>query len=353
MELTSETMNIKGRQIGCGHPVYVVAEMSANHNQDFSSAVEILKAAKEAGADAVKLQTYTADTMTLDCKNEYFRIKGSIWDGRWLYDLYKEAHTPWEWQPKLKEIAEEMNLHLFSTPFDATAVEFLEEMDVPAYKVASFEIVDIPLLRKIASTGKPIILSTGMCTLSEIEDAVDHIREEGKKNKLAILKCTSSYPASPEDMNLRTIPHLASTFNVPVGLSDHTLGAEVPIASVALGACIVEKHLTLSRKAPGPDAAFSMEPKEFSQMVKSIRITEKVLGRLNYKPTAKEKDSRALRRSLFVVKDMEAGEEFSENNVRSIRPGDGLHTSHLNDVIGRRAKSDIRKGTPLSWNIIT
>jgi pseudaminic acid synthase len=345
-------IEINGRFIGCGHPTYIIAEMSANHNQDFGQAVKILEAAKEAGADAIKLQTYTPDTLTIDCDNEYFRVKGTLWDGRTLHDLYEEAYTPWDWQPRLKEIARELGLDLFSTPFDETAVDFLEAMGVPAYKVASFENVDLPLLRKIAQTGKPIVMSIGMSTLAEIDESVRTIQQVGD-SQLTLLKCTSAYPAPPEEMNLRTIPHLAEAFDVPVGLSDHTLGIAIPVAAVALGACIIEKHLTLSRSVPGPDSAFSLEPSEFKAMAEAVRVTEKALGWVCYDVTEQEAASRVFRRSLFVIRDMKAGEVFTEESVRSIRPGYGLHTRHLNDVIGRSARCDIKRGTPLSWRLIT
>lgn len=343
---------INGRPIGPGHPVYVIAEMSANHGQKFEQAVEILKAAKAAGADAVKLQTYTPDTMTIDCRNEYFQIgKGTIWEGRNLYELYGEAYTPWDWQPELKRIANELGLDCFSTPFDASAVEFLEKMEVPAHKIASFELVDIPLLQRVARTGKPVILSTGMATLEEIELAVRTLREAGNQ-QLALLKCTSAYPARPEDMNLRTIPDMAQRFGVPVGLSDHTLGIAVPVAAVTLGACIVEKHFTLSRSIPGPDSAFSLEPDEFRQMVEAIRVAEKALGTVNYELLPGEAASRVFRRSLFVVKDMKAGETFTTENVRVIRPGYGLAPRHLPAVLGKTAARDIPRGTPLEWDVI-
>jgi pseudaminic acid synthase len=295
----SQTMEINGRSVAPGAAVYIIAEMSANHGQSFEQAVKILEAAQQAGADAVKLQTYTPDTLTIDCDNEYFRINGTIWEGKNLYDLYGEAYTPWDWQPKLKEIADGLGLDLFSSPFDPTAVDFLLQMGVPAYKVASFEIVDLPLLRKIAKTGKPIIMSTGMGTLAEIEEAVRTIRVSGG-TQLALLKCTSAYPALPDEMNLRTIPHLAQAFDLPVGLSDHTLGIAVPVAAVTLGACIVEKHFTLSRAAGGPDSAFSLEPHEFKMMVEAIRITEKALGTVHYGVSEAEAKSRVFRRSLFV-----------------------------------------------------
>jgi len=346
-------IEISGRRVGDNLPVYVVAEMSANHNQDFEQAVKILRAAKEAGADAVKLQTYTPDTLTIPSNKEYFRIGGgTLWDGKTLYDLYGEAYTPWDWQPKLKAIADEIGLGLFSTPFDATAVDFLEKMGVPAYKVASFEIVDIPLLEKIANTGKPILMSTGMATLGEIEEAVQTLRTASAK-QIALLKCTSEYPAAPEDMNLRTIPHLAEAFQVPVGLSDHTLGIAVPVAAVGLGACIVEKHITLSRAIPGPDRAFSLEPAEFRAMVDAVRIAEKALGAVSFGQSEKENASRVFRRSLFIVKEVKAGDKFTPENVRSIRPGHGLHTRHLKEIVGRRAARDAEAGTPLDWSHVS
>lgn len=312
----------------------------------------MIKSAKEAGADAVKLQTYTPDTLTIDCDNEYFRIgTGTIWEGKNLYSLYKEAYTPWEWQPELKKIANDLGMDLFSTPFDATSVDFLESMEVPAYKVASFEIVDIPLIRKIAQTGKPVIISTGMASVAEIADAVQTVRDEGN-DQIALLKCTSAYPALPEEMNLRTIPHLSRMFDLPVGLSDHTLGTTIPVAAVALGACIVEKHFTLSRKIPGPDSAFSLEPQEFRAMVDAIRETEKALGTVSYKITEHEKASRVFRRSLFVVKDIKKGEKFTQENIRSIRPGYGLEPKHLPKIMEKTARKNIKRGMPLNWNVI-
>ena len=347
----NHSISINGRRIGPGEPVYIIAEMSANHNHDFDKAVKIIMAAKEAGADAVKLQTYTPDTMTLDCDNDYFRIKGTIWEGRTLYDLYQDAYMPWEWQPRLKKVAENLDIDLFSTPFDQAAVDFLEQMDVPAYKVASFELVDLPLLRKLAETGKPIIISTGMATLGEIEESLQTVLEAGGK-QAAILKCTSAYPALPDEMHLRTIPHLAETFGAPVGLSDHTLGSAVAVAAVSLGACIVEKHLMLSRSSGGPDSSFSMEPHEFKDMVKSIRTAEKALGKICYEATPKQKESRLFRRSLFAAKDIKVGERFTNDNVRCVRPAYGLHPRHLDHVLGERAKKDIDIGTPLDWSMI-
>jgi pseudaminic acid synthase len=345
-------IEITGRCIGIKNKVYIIAELSANHNQDFEQAVQLIKAAKEAGADAIKLQTYTPDTITIDCDNEYFHIgKGTIWEGKNLYELYKEAYTPWEWQPKLKIIAYDLGMDLFSTPFDPTAVDFLEEMGVPAYKVASCELVDIPLIQYIAKTGKPIIMSTGMATLAEIDEAMTATREAGCK-EIALLKCTSAYPADPAEMNLRTIPHMAEAFGAPVGLSDHTLGIAVSVAAVALGACIVEKHLTLSRNIPGPDSSFSLEPHEFKAMVDAIRTAEKTLGKVNYEVTEQEAASRVFRRSLFVVKNVKAGDVLTEENIRSIRPGYGLHTRHLRQVLGKKASRNIKRGEPLDWSVI-
>ena len=345
-------IKINGRTIGPEHPTYIVAELSANHNQDFGQAVELIKAAKSSGADAVKLQTYTPDTITIDSDKEYFHIAGGTpWDNCTLYELYGKAFTPWDWQPKLKAICDDMGLDLFSTPFDQSAADFLEKMGVPCYKVASFEIVDIPLIEKIACTGKPIIMSTGMASLEEIRTAVDAARAAGAE-QIALLKCTSAYPAPPEEINLRTIPHLAETFGVPTGLSDHTLGIVVPVAAVALGACIVEKHFTLSREIPGPDSAFSLEPNEFKVMVDSIRTVEKALGQVDYTVGEFEAKSLVFRRSLFVVEDVKAGETFTERNVRSIRPGHGLPPKHIRDILGRKATRDVERGTPLDWALV-
>jgi len=348
----AEQITIGQKTIGMGFPVYVIAEVSANHHQKYDEAVKIIAAAKNAGADSVKLQTYTADTITISSDKEYFRVGGgTLWDGRNLHDLYREAYTPWEWHPRLKQVANDLGLDLFSTPFDNSAVDFLEVMKVPAHKVASFEIVDIPLIKKIARTGKPMIMSTGMATVEEIDEAVQAARSAGA-TQIALLKCTSAYPAAAEEMNLRTIPELSRRFGVPAGLSDHTTGVAVPIAAVALGACIIEKHLTLSRSEPGPDSAFSLEPHEFKAMVDSVRIAEKALGDVQFGCSPKEASSRVFRRSLFVVQDVKRGERFTEENVRSIRPGQGLHTRHLSEVLGLRARQDIERGTPLSWNLV-
>jgi pseudaminic acid synthase len=348
----SAQIKVGQHTIGAGHPVYVIAEVSANHHQKFDEAVKIIGAAKDAGCDAVKLQTYTPDTITIACNRKEFRIEGTIWEGRNLHDLYGEAYTPWDWQPGLKQIANDLGMDLFSSPFDATAVDFLEKMSVPAYKLASFELVDIPLIQKMARTGKPMILSTGMGTLEEIEEAVATARQAGA-TEIALLKCTSSYPAPPEEMNLRTIPELSRRFGVPVGLSDHSVGIAVPVAAVALGACIIEKHLTLSRSEPGPDSAFSLEPQEFKAMVDAVRVAEKALGQVSFGVGAKEASSRIFRRSLFVVQDVKRGELLTAENVRSIRPGHGLHTRHLQEVLGQPAACDIERGTPLSWDLVT
>ncbi len=348
----NKMIKVSNKIVGSEQPVFIIAEISANHNGSFDNAVKLIKEAAKARVDAIKLQTYTADTITIDCNNKYFQIKqGTLWDGRTLYNLYKEAYTPWEWQPKLKKIAEEEGLIFFSSPFDKTAVDFLQDMNVPAYKVASFEITDIPLIEYMASKGKPMILSTGIATLSEIQEAADACKRVGN-NQIALLKCTSSYPAPLEDMNLKTIPNLAETFNVVSGLSDHTLGISVPIAAVALGAKIIEKHFTLCRADGGPDAGFSLEPDELKAMVKSIREIEKALGTVTYDLTDKMKNSKAFSRSLFIVKNIKKGEVFTESNVKSIRPGYGMHTRYYNEIIGKTAKEDINKGTPMEWKLI-
>jgi N-acetylneuraminate synthase len=345
-------LRIGSRQIGPEEPCYLIAEFSGNHGQDYSKAVEMIHVAAEAGADAVKLQTYTPDTLTIDCDRDEFLIgPGTIWQGRKLYELYGQAYTPWDWQPKLKAIADGLGMDLFSTPFDTSALEFLEQMEVPAHKVASFELVDLPLIRRIAQKGKPMIVSTGMASLEEIQQAVDAVRGEGN-DQLALLKCTSAYPARPEEMNLRCIPELARRFDVPAGLSDHTLDPVVPVTAVALGACIVEKHFTLRRQDGGPDAAFSLEPAEFSDMVGRIRSAEAAMGVARFDLTESEEASRVFRRSLFVVRDVEAGEVFTDENVRSIRPGYGLPPRQLDRVLGRRACVSIARGTPLSWDLV-
>ncbi len=345
-------MRIGKRDVGTGYPAFVIAELSANHAGDQARAIELVEAAAAAGADAVKVQTFTADTITLDSGAEAFRISaGTVWDGRTLHDLYTEAAMPWEWQPTLKEVADRLGIEFFSSPFDPTAVEFLESLDVPCYKIASAEIVDVGLISLVARTGKPIIISTGMATLSEIDEAVVAAREAGAQD-IVLLKCTSAYPADPAEINLSTIPHMAATFDCPVGLSDHTLGIAVPVAATAFGAAVIEKHLTLRRADGGPDSGFSLEPDELAEMIRQVRVAEQARGRISYDPTEQEAATRSLRRSLFVVEDVPAGGAFSEVNVRSIRPGNGLHTRHLPQIIGRLANRDVERGTPLSWDLI-
>ncbi len=332
--------------------VFIIAELSANHGHDINIAKKTIKAAKESGADAVKIQTYTADTLTIDCDNDYFKLNtGTIWDGRTLYDLYSEAFTPWEWHKELMEYANSLDLVFFSTPFDRTAIDFLEELKMPIYKVASFEIVDIPLIEYMASKGKPIIMSTGIASLSDIENAIDACRRMGN-NEIVLLKCTSSYPAKIEDANLLTIPNMKETFGVEVGLSDHTLGITVPIVSVALGAKVIEKHFILDKTIGGPDATFSLEPHEFKQMVNSVRDAEQAVGKVDYSMSQKKKDSKLLGRSLFIVENIRAGEKLTEENVRSIRPGYGMAPKHLANVLNKRAVRDLAKGTPLTWDVI-
>jgi pseudaminic acid synthase len=331
---------------------FLVAELSANHNHDIEVAKKTIRAIKESGADAVKIQTYTADTITIDCKNDYFKIKqGTIWDGRTLYDLYKEAYTPWEWHEELRDIAESLGLVFFSTPFDFSAVDFLESKNVPLYKIASFEITDTPLIEYVASKGKPMIISAGIATKTEIQKAVDACRKAGNRD-ITILKCTSNYPAPIEEANLRTMVDMRDTFGVKVGLSDHTLGGDVAVAAVALGAEVIEKHFILERKLGGPDASFSMEPAEFKKMVRSIRNVEKALGAVSYEMTPEILKSREFSRSLFVVEDMKKGELFTPDNLRSIRPGFGLSPRHLDELIGKKAACDIERGTPMSWNLV-
>lgn len=340
-------IKIGKRKIGENNPVFIIAELSANHGQNFNIAVKTIKAMKESGADAVKLQTYTADTITIDSNEKYFKIKqGTIWDGKNLYKLYKKAYTPWEWQPKLKKIANDLGLILFSSPFDNSAVDFLGKMEVPAYKVASFEITDINLIEYMAKKGKPMIISTGIAKEEDIKDAIA-VCKKAKNNQIILLKCTSSYPSPYEEMNLKTIPDMAKKFDVMVGISDHTTGLSVPIAAVALGAKVIEKHFILDKKIGGPDASFSLEPKEFKQMVDEVRNTEKALGKITYELSKKSQKSREFSRSLFVVKDIKKGEKFTTENVRSIRPGFGLAPKFLKNVLGKHAVSDIKMGTPL------
>jgi N-acetylneuraminate synthase len=345
-------ITIAGRAIGPGRPAYVIAEVSANHNQSYETALAIVRGAAAAGADAVKLQTYTADTITIASDAPPFRHgTGSLWAGTTLHDLYQGAFMPWEWQPRLFEEAQRLGVHAFSSPFDPTAVEFLERLDVPAFKVASFELVDLPLIRLMARSGRPLIISTGMATEDEVDEAVRAARGAGAR-QIALLKCTSAYPAAPETVNLRTIPWMAERWGVPVGLSDHTQGVAVPVAAVALGACIVEKHVTLSHADATPDEAFSLDVSEFGEMVAAIRAAEAALGGVLLEPAVDEQESRRFRRSLFVVEDVRAGEELTERNVRSIRPAAGLHTREYERVMGRRAAVDVPRGTPLSWDLI-
>lgn len=343
---------IDKKEIGENKPTFIIAELSANHMNDFDIAVKTIEAMAEAGADAVKFQTFTPDTITIDCDNEYFQIKqGTVWDGQFLHKLYEDAYMPWDWQPKLKKIAENLGLIVFSSPFDKTSVDFLEDMDVPAYKIASFEITDIPLIEYVASKGKPIIISTGIASFEDIELAVKTCLD-ANNDKIALLKCTSSYPAPLEEINLNTIPDIKEKFNVVVGLSDHTLGGEVSTAAIALGSNIIEKHFILDRNMGGPDSEFSMEPNEFKQMVDSIRNIEKALGKVSYELSDKMKANREFSRSLFVVRDMKNDEVITEDNVHSIRPYFGLHPKYLNEILGKKVNKDLKKGTPFELNFV-
>jgi N-acetylneuraminate synthase len=344
-------ITIAGRRIGPGHPPYVIAEMSGNHNGDIKRAFALLDAAKKAGADAVKLQTYTADTITIDHNGPGFRIEGGLWNGRTLYELYQEAHTPWDWHPQLFAKARELGIAIFSSPFDSTAIEFLEKLEAPAFKIASFEIVDLPLIQRAAKTGKPLIISTGIASLGEIAEAVEAARAAGGR-EIALLHCTSGYPTPPEDSNLRTLPHLAEAFGVVAGLSDHTPGTAVPVAAVALGAALIEKHFTLRRADGGPDAAFSLEPEELAELVANCRTAWSALGKISYELEASEKGNKTFRRSLYAVQNIPAGGILTAENVRSIRPGYGLPPKHLPDVLGKRAGRAIARGTPLNWSLL-
>lgn len=332
---------------------FIIAELSANHGHSLETALATVRAAKACGADAIKIQTYTADTITLDCDNEYFQInQGTIWDGTTLYKLYQEAYTPWEWHAAIQAEAQKEGLVFFSTPFDVTAVDFLEDLDVPLYKIASFEITDIPLIEYAASKGKPMIISTGIATLADIDAAVQACRRMGNQD-ITLLKCTSSYPAPVEEANLLTMPNMRQTFGVKVGLSDHTMGQAVAMAAAALGAQVIEKHFILDRELGGPDASFSMTPAEFTQMVEGIRQVEAALGEVNYSLSAKATLNRQFSRSLFVCQEMKAGEEFTPLNLRSIRPAHGLPPVHLPSLLGRRANQDIPAGTPLDWSLVS
>ncbi|WP_117017287.1 pseudaminic acid synthase [Aeribacillus pallidus] len=344
---------VEGRKIGPNHKPFIIAEMSGNHNQSLERALAIVEAASKAGAHALKIQTYTADTMTLNLENPEFKIEDSdsLWKGHTLYQLYQQAYTPWEWHKPIFDRARELGMIPFSTPFDETAVDFLEELDVPMYKIASFENTDIPLIKKVASTGKPMIISTGMATVAELDETVRAAREAGCKD-LVLLKCTSTYPASPENTNILTIPHMRELFDCQVGLSDHTMGVGVAVASVALGATVIEKHFTLSRADGGVDSAFSMEPDEMKALVVETERAWQALGEVKYGPTEKEKASLKFRRSLYVAKDMKAGEEFTKENLRIIRPGYGLEPKYYEQLIGRKVKRDIKMGTPVTWDIL-
>lgn len=331
---------------------FIIAEMSANHLMDYDRAVKIMKAAKEAGADAIKIQTYTPDTITVNSNKPCFQItQGTIWDGTTLYKLYETAYTPWDWQPKLKKEAKRLGLIFFSSPFDLTAVDFLEEINVSAYKIASFEITDIPLIRKVAKTGKPIIISTGIALKEDIEEAVKTCLDSGN-DQVILLKCSSAYPSPYEDINLKSIDMISKDFDCIAGLSDHTMGSAVSVAGVALGAKVIEKHLTLSRLDGGADGAFSMEPKEFKEMVDSIRMVEKAIGKPTYELTPKQVKSREHSRSLFVVKDMKKGDLIMSDNVRSIRPSCGMHTRYYDDILGKPVNKNLEAGTPMSWDYI-
>lgn len=344
-------IEIAGRKIGPGHAPYVIAEISANHQGRLERALDLIAQAKAIGADAVKIQTYTADTITINHDGPGFTLSGGLWDGRRLYDLYQEAHTPWDWHGPLFEKAREVGIAIFSSPFDGTAVELLESLGAPAYKVASFELVDLPLIERMARTGKPLIMSTGMANLGEIDEAVKAARLAGAR-EIALLHCTSGYPTPPEESRLHVIPHLAETFDCVVGLSDHTPGHVAPVAAVALGASIIEKHFIGRRADGGPDAAFSLEPEEFRALVDGVAIARRALGRIDYEPTPSEARNRHLRRSLYVVRDVRAGETLGPDAVRSIRPGYGLAPKHLPQILGRTAKRDIARGTPFDWSMI-
>lgn len=350
---THEVINISDRPIGNGQRPFIIAELSGNHNQSLARALALIDAAADAGADAVKLQTYTADTMTLNLNHGDFSItdKNSLWFGRSLYDLYEEAHTPWEWHGALFQKAKDRGIIAFSSPFDKTSVDFLEELNVPCYKVASFESTDLPLVRYIASKGKPMIISTGMATVGEIEETVTAAREGGCRD-LILLKCTSTYPASAANTNISTIPHMKELFGCEVGLSDHTMGVGVAIASIALGACVIEKHFTLDRSDGGVDSTFSIEPKELEILVESARSAKDAIGNISYGPVGAEKNSVQFRRSIYIVEDILCGQELTADNIRIIRPGYGLAPKHFDLMLGRKAKQDIKAGTALNWNLV-
>ena len=349
--MTGPSVSIAGRQIGPGEPPYVVAELSGNHNGDVGRALALIDAAKAAGADAVKLQTYTADTITIDHDGPDFRIKGGLWDGRRLYELYQEAHTPWDWHARLFDHARAIGIEIFSSPFDSTAVDLLSSLEAPAYKIASFELVDLPLIELCARTGKPLIMSTGMASPQEIAEAVAAAQGAGDGGVI-LLHCTSAYPAPASDINLRTLQHLAQQHGVAVGLSDYTLGLASSLAAVALGACFIEKHFTLSRAEGGVDSAFSLEPDELRRLTSEAREAWLALGEVRYDDVPSEAASREHRRSLYVVADVAAGEPLTPANIRSIRPGKGMAPKHLPEVLGRRASRDLRRGSPLDWSML-
>jgi len=344
-------MKIGNREIGGNSPAYIIAEMSANHAGNIENAKKIIHAAKEAGADCVKIQTYTADTITIDCDKPYFHIGEGTWNGENLYQLYQKAYTPWEWQAELKKEAESVGLDFFSTPFDKSSVDFLEDIGIGFYKIASFEIVDIPLIKYVASKGKPIIMSTGMSTLAEIEDAVNAVRSQGN-DQLALLRCASAYPAITDEMNLLTMKNMAEVFGVPTGLSDHSMGSVGAVTAVAMGAKIIEKHFCLDRAIDNPDASFSMNPEEFAQMVRDVRQAEKAIGRVSYGPTEQEKSNVTFRRSVFCVKDIKKGEKITEENIRVIRPGHGLAPKYYEELLGQVALMDIERGTPIKHSMV-
>lgn len=340
------SIKLSNRVIGDNQPCYIIAEMSANHAGNINRAIEIINAAKDAGADCIKIQTYTPDTITINCDNEYFKINKGTWAGENLYNLYGKAYTPWEWQPTLKKEAEKVGLDFLSTPFDKTSVDFLEEINVAFYKIASFELVDIPLIKYVALKGKPMIISTGMATVEEIEEAILTARSSGCKD-LCLLKCSSSYPAISKDMNLLTITDMEKRFGVVTGLSDHSLGSISALTAVALGAKVVEKHFCISRSIQNPDSAFSMEKQEFKKMVQEIREVEKAIGQISYDISSQEENNRLFRKSIFAVEDIKAGDIFNENNIRVIRPAYGLHPRYYETIIGKKSKEDIKRGTPL------
>lgn len=347
-----QEINISNKKLGTAHPPFIIAEMSGNHNQSLERALEIVEAAAQAGAHALKLQTYTADTMTLDIAQDEFYINDtkSLWKGNSLYQLYQQAYTPWEWHKPIFNRCKELGIIGFSTPFDATAVAFLESVEVPCYKIASFENTDLPLIRQVASTGKPMIISTGMASVAELDETVQTARSAGCHD-LVLLKCTSTYPATPDNTNILTIPHMRELFDVQVGLSDHTMGMGVAVASIALGATVIEKHFTLCRSDGGVDAAFSMEPEEMQQLVIESERSWQALGRIQYGPVASEKESLKFRRSLYVAEDMKAGEIFTKRNLKTIRPGNGLPPKYYESLLGKKINQDVKKGTPVDWKI--